>query len=135
MNRDPQAWARLGQALANARQAQGLTQEQLAVKAGVSLGSVQNAEAGQVPKARMPYTIRSVAKALGWPDAAVDDILDGGQPPEGWRDIPVQQQITAERLEEILTRAMVHASDNITGAEVKKATQEALDALRREGLI
>jgi DNA-binding XRE family transcriptional regulator len=74
MNRDPEAWARLGQALANTRQAQKLRQEDVAEKAGVSLKSVQSAESGVVPKARMPYTVPAIARAIGWPDGAVDSV-------------------------------------------------------------
>lgn len=135
MNRDPQAWARLGQALASARRALGLTQEELATQAGVGLGSVKNAEAGTVPKSRMPYTIPAVAKALGWPDGAVDSVLDGGAPPGGWVDVSVQKHVDAERLEADLTHAYVRASDSATGAEIKAATKAALDVLRQHGLI
>ena len=135
MNRDPQAWARLGQALASARRALGLTQEELAAQAGVGLGSVKNAEAGTVPKARMPYTIPAIAKALGWPDGAVDTVLEGGAPPGGWVDFSVQKEVNAERLEADLTHANVRALDNATSAEIKAATKAALDVLRQHGLI
>ncbi|MGW0033642.1 helix-turn-helix domain-containing protein [Streptomyces sp. NPDC003314] len=135
MNRDPEAWARLGQALANTRQARGLRQEDVAELAGVSLKSVQSAEAGVVPKARMPYTVPAIARALGWPDGTVDTVLDGGAPPGGWGDVSVQKQVDAERLEADLTHAYVRASDSATGAEIKAATKAALDVLRQHGLI
>ncbi|MDF2708137.1 MAG: hypothetical protein K0R62_3789 [Nonomuraea muscovyensis] len=135
MNRDPEAWARLGQALANTRQAQKLRQEDVADKAGVSLKSVQSAEGGAVPKARMPYTVPAIARAIGWPDGAVDIVLDGGAPPGGWRDVPVQEQVDTERLEADLTHAYVRSSDSATGAEIKAATKAALDVLRQHGLI
>ncbi|MFI1889883.1 helix-turn-helix domain-containing protein [Streptomyces jumonjinensis] len=136
MNRDPKAWARLGKALAAARTAQGLIQSSLAERAGVSLGSVQSAESGTVPKARMPYTIGAIAAALGWPNDAVGIILDGGAPPEGWTDAPAPQgAIKAERVETILTAAMVRATSTSTAAEIRAATKIALDALRKEGLL
>ncbi|MGW8357358.1 helix-turn-helix domain-containing protein [Streptomyces wedmorensis] len=135
MNRDPQAWARLGQALASARRALGLTQEELAARAGVGLGSVKNAEAGVAPKARMPYTIPAIAKALGWPDGAVDAVLDGEAPPGGWSDTSVQKQVTEQQLEADLTHAMVRAAGTATGTEIEAATKAALDVLRQHGLI
>lgn len=135
MNRDPEVWARLGQALANTRQARGLRQEDVAEQADVSLKSVQSAEAGVVPKARMPYTVPAIARALGWPDGAVDAVLDGGAPPGGWSDVSVQKQVDAERLEADLTHAYVRSSDSATGAEIKAATKAALDVLRQHGLI
>lgn len=136
MNRDPKAWARLGHALRAAREARGLTQEDLADLAGVSGRSVQEAEAGTVPKKRMPYTIGRIASALGWPEGAVPAILDGAAPPGGdWRPVSVQAQVDEETATGIITSAMVQASENVTPAEIRKATRLALDALRRHGVI
>ncbi|MFB6512885.1 helix-turn-helix domain-containing protein [Streptomyces virginiae] len=135
MNRDPNAWARLGKALKTARLTRGLDQAELATLADVSTASVQSAEAGTVPKARMPYTLYAIAKALDWPAGAVEAVLDGADPTEGWQNISVQPAITAERLETILSAAMVRASDNVTPAEIRAATKIALDELRREGLL
>ncbi|MFJ8301551.1 helix-turn-helix domain-containing protein [Streptomyces sp. NPDC094447] len=135
MIRDPEGWARLGQAFATARKTQGLTQDELARLAGVSLGSVQNAEAGQVPKARMPQSLYPIAKALNWPDGAIDDILRGGAPPGGWTDVSVQKHISEKQLEVELSHAMVRAAGTATGTEIEAATKAALDVLREHGLI
>lgn len=135
MIRDPHAWTRLGQAFAAARKARGLRQEDLAEAAGVSLGSVQNAEAGIAPKARMPQTIYPIAKALGWPEGAIDNILSGGAPPGEWSNVDVQAQIDEERLEADLTQAFVRASDKATGPEIREGVKAALDVLRQHGLI
>lgn len=135
MNRDPKAWARLGQALAHARQAQSLSQDEVAERASVSTASVQSAEAGKVPKSRMPYTVPAIAAALGWPDGAVDAVLNGEEPPGGWKDVSVQFVIDEEQFEAILTNAMVRATDNVTSAEIRAATKIALDELRRQGLL
>jgi len=135
MNRDPEGWARLGRAISTARKTQGLRQEDLADRAGVSLGSVQNAESGAVPKARMPQTLHPIAKALGWADGAIDDILGGGAPPGGWQDVSVQQHVDAEQLEADMTHAMVRATDAATSAEIKAAAKAAIDVLRQHGLI
>lgn len=136
MNRDPQSWARLGQALRTAREARSLTQAELGELAGVSSRSVQEAEGGTVPKKRMPYTIARIAAALGWPEGAIDAVLDGAAPPgEGWRDVSVQQQVDEERMDGIMTNAMVRAMEHATAAEIRAATRIALDEMRRQGLI
>ncbi|KPL29097.1 hypothetical protein JI76_28695 [Streptomyces anulatus] len=137
MNRDPEAWARLGQALRTAREHRGLTQQGLGEAADVSGRSVRDAEAGVAPKARMPYTLSRIAAALGWPEGAVDAVLDGAAPPgDGWRNVPADQgQIDAERLAGIMTNAMVRATEHATAAEIRAATKIALDELRKQGLI
>ncbi|MEU2143571.1 helix-turn-helix domain-containing protein [Streptomyces globisporus] len=137
MNRDPQSWARLGHALRTAREYRGLTQQELAVDAEVSERSVREAENGTVPKVRMPYTVGRIAASHGWPEGAVDAVLDGAAPPgEGWRDAPVEQaQIDAEQLAGIMTNAMVRATEHATAAEIRAATKIALDELRKQGVI
>jgi transcriptional regulator with XRE-family HTH domain len=135
MNRDPEAWARLGRALRQARLASGLSQDQVAEQAGVSTASIQTVEAGKVPKSRMPYTISPIARVLGWPPGAVDAVLEGAEPPGGWRDVSVQQQIDAECIAAAITNAMVRATEHATAAEIRDATRIALEELRRKGLI
>jgi transcriptional regulator with XRE-family HTH domain len=135
MNRDPKMWARLGQALKQSRLARGLSQGQLAEMADVSTASVQTAEAGKAPRSRMPYTIGPVARVLGWPDGAIEAVLDGAEPPGGWRDVPAHPQIDAERLGAIITNAMVRATEHATAAEIRAATRIALEEMRRQGLI
>ena len=136
MQSDPQAWARLGRALRNAREHRGLTQQELGAQAGVSGRSVQEAESGKVPTARMPYTLGKIAAALGWPEGSVTAVLEGAAPPgDGYRDISVQHHINEEDLGAIISNAMVRATDNVTSAGIKGATKIALDELRRHGLI
>lgn len=135
MNRDPKAWARLGRTLRNAREHRDLTQQELGELAGVSGRSVQDAEAGTVPKARMPYTIGRIAAALGWAEGAVDAILEGAPPGDEWQNISVQQQMDEELASGIVTNAMVRATSTTTSDEIKAATQMVLDEFRRHGLI
>ena len=134
MNRDPAAWARLGHLLKQARRAAALTQDQLAELAGVSTASVQAAEAGTVPKLRMPTTLGPIATALGWPVGSVEAVLEGATPP-GWRDVPVQRLLDEEVLTGILTTAMVRAMESTPSAEIRAATRIALDELRRHGYL
>ncbi|MEU2510216.1 helix-turn-helix transcriptional regulator [Streptomyces sp. NPDC007863] len=135
MIRDPHAWARLGKGIATKRHARGLRQEDLAIQAGVSLGSVQNAESGQPPKARMPQSLPRIVKALGLPDTWIDDVLAGQEPAGEWRDVDVQAIVDEQRLEADLTSAFVRASDKATGPEIREGVKAALDVLRQHGLI
>lgn len=136
MNRDPQSWARLGHALRTTREHRGLTQQEVADLAGVSARSVRDAEAGVVPKARMPYTISRIAAAIDWPEGAITAVLDGEAPPGGdWQDVPVQAQVDEETATGIIDSAMVRAMNNATPAEIREATRLAVDALRRHGVI
>lgn len=133
MNRDPQAWARLGQALKQAREHLGIPQDGLATQAGVSTASVQSAEYGKPPKGRMPFTIGKIANALGWPVGAVDAVLNGDAPPGGWQDIPVR--IGSAQVSAIVTDAMIRATDSITSAEIRAVTKIVVAELRKGGLI
>ncbi|MBU5946747.1 helix-turn-helix transcriptional regulator [Streptomyces sp. PAM3C] len=133
MTRDPQAWARLGRGLRESRERQGLTQDELAARAGVSTKSVQEAEAGKVPKARMPYTLAPIAAAVGWPAGAVEGVLAGAELPDGWQG--VRPELGDDQLEAIVVNALVRATDNATGAEIRKAAKIAVDELRRHGLL
>lgn len=136
MTRDPEAWARLGQALRTARNHRGLTQQELAAEAGVSARAIQDAEGGTVPRARMPYSINKIAAALGWPEGGVEAALEGAAPPDtGWQDVPVQQQLREEAVAGIITNAMVRAMTRTPAVEIRAATKIALDEMRRQGLI
>lgn len=140
MTRDSHAWARLGQLLKQARLARGLKQAELADLAYVSTASVQSAEAGTVPKTRMPTTLGPIATALGWAAGTIDHVLDGGLPPDvapgdGWQDVSVQKQLDEEQLAGIMTHAMVRATEHATAAEIRAATKIALDELRRQGYL
>ncbi|MEU5424209.1 helix-turn-helix transcriptional regulator [Streptomyces olivoreticuli] len=75
------AWKRLGVAIRRERERQGLSQAELAERAGVSVGSVKNAETGGAPKRRKPYTLALIETALGWESGAVDAILEGHPQP------------------------------------------------------
>ncbi|MEH6373649.1 helix-turn-helix transcriptional regulator [Streptomyces sp. KLMMK] len=81
MNESNERWQRLGTALRQERERQGLSQQQLADRANVSVGSVKNAEKGVAPKGRRPYTLTNIADALKWAPSCIDDILSGGPAP------------------------------------------------------
>ncbi|MEU3459028.1 helix-turn-helix transcriptional regulator [Streptomyces sp. NPDC006733] len=80
MNRDPEAWKRLGRLLRDARDRRGLTQAKLAEEAGVSTKAVYSAEAGATPLKQLPRTVVKIAAAHGWTPESVHLVLDGGDP-------------------------------------------------------
>ena len=65
-------WQRLADAIVSARSAQGLRQVELATKAQVSRGTLQNLERGQA--VRMT-TVFNVTRALEWPNDHAERLL------------------------------------------------------------
>ncbi|MCX5176780.1 helix-turn-helix transcriptional regulator [Streptomyces virginiae] len=80
MNRDPEAWKRLGRLFRNARELEGLTRAEFALKAGVSEKAVYNAEKSDVPGRHQPPTLVKIAVGHGWRPESIQQILDGGDP-------------------------------------------------------
>lgn len=80
MNRDPEAWKRLGRLLRDAREGQGQTRKQFAESAGVSEKAVYNAESGQVPSKQQPPSLVKIAAGHGWKPESIGIVLDGGEP-------------------------------------------------------
>ena len=87
-------WPRLATAIRAAREARGLSQEALAVLAGVAEGSVQNLEAGK-PRNRMPQTLVKIEPYLGWAAGSGRLVLDGGDPIPA-PDVPADGQDEAD---------------------------------------
>jgi transcriptional regulator with XRE-family HTH domain len=80
MNRNPEAWKRLGRLLRDAREGQGLSRKGFAEVAGVSEKAVYNAEKGDVPKKQQPPSLVKIAAGHGWRPESIPAILDGGEP-------------------------------------------------------
>ncbi|MFJ3839405.1 helix-turn-helix transcriptional regulator [Streptomyces sp. NPDC090054] len=80
MNRDPEAWKRLGRLFRNARELKGLTRAEFALKAGVSEKAVYNAEKGDVPSRHQPPTLVKISVGHGWRPESIQQILEGGDP-------------------------------------------------------
>ncbi|MDT0451849.1 helix-turn-helix domain-containing protein [Streptomyces hesseae] len=99
-------WQRLGTALRQERERKGLSQLQLAHRAGVSVGSVKNAEKGVAPKGRRPYTLTNIAVALNWAPSCIDDILSGQAAPAS---APAVTVVEVEPKLDELTTAMYGA--------------------------
>jgi DNA-binding XRE family transcriptional regulator len=73
-------WAKLAQAVRDAREARGLTQVALAELAGVSEGSIQNLEDVDRRPSRMPTSLAKVEPHLGWAEGSGQAVLQGGSP-------------------------------------------------------
>lgn len=87
-------WARLGHFLKARRLMLGLTQADLAAKAGVSMGTVTNIESGKT-HGRLPHKLPLIEALLGWEPGSAARVLDGGNPVElgaaiAVRPIPVE---------------------------------------------
>jgi transcriptional regulator with XRE-family HTH domain len=93
------SWVRLGAALAAARDAAGLKQEDVSQKLGVSRATVQNIEYGKGAK-RITPGMRAYARLVGWTDDSIETVLADGEPttadvredgaksPAGPREVP-----------------------------------------------
>jgi transcriptional regulator with XRE-family HTH domain len=79
MNRMTRDWAKLAGAIRAAREARGLTQIDLAEKAGVSEGTIQNLESNE-PRRRIPPSLAKVEPHLGWAAGSGLAVLEGGEP-------------------------------------------------------
>lgn len=72
-------WTRLADYVRAARTALGLTQRELAAKAGIGFTTVQLLESA-APRTRLPDTIPAVEAALGWAPGSARSVLLGGEP-------------------------------------------------------
>lgn len=71
-----QDWKRLADAIRQAREAAGMTQVDLAERASIAEGSVQNLESGR-ERSRIPQSLTKVEQALGWAPGSGVAILRG----------------------------------------------------------
>jgi transcriptional regulator with XRE-family HTH domain len=76
MERD---WVRLAREIAAERERAGMTQLQLAAAVGVGRSAIQKLERGH-EYSRIQPVHRAVARVLGWTEASIELILDGGAP-------------------------------------------------------
>lgn len=75
-------WVAVADAVKDRAGKRGLTQQELAVKANVSLSTVQELWRA-LPRKRHPRTLVAVSRALGWPDGHLGVVLNGKTPAEG----------------------------------------------------
>lgn len=72
-----QNWKAVADAIRASRLAHGMTQEELALKVGVSRVTIQSLESGN-SRTRVSSALLEVARSLGWPNGRVEDLLAGG---------------------------------------------------------
>ncbi|MER6064863.1 hypothetical protein ABT167_27550 [Streptomyces sp. NPDC001792] len=80
VTQDPEAWARLGAEIREAREALGYSRKRLSDIAGVSEKSIQVAEEGRTPRARWPQSLTLIEEAIGWMRGSMLEVLAGGKP-------------------------------------------------------
>jgi transcriptional regulator with XRE-family HTH domain len=76
----PEAWARLGGKIREAREALGYSRKRLSDIAGVSEKSIQVAEEGRAPRSRWPQSLTLIEEAIGWARGSMKEVLMGGEP-------------------------------------------------------
>lgn len=111
MNRDPQAWARLGKLLRDTRERRGASREEVAGQLGMSAKTIQNFESGRVPnRDRIPPNLAKLVTAMGYTADSIERVLGGDDPvpvaPEG----PVKAEAAAEPASPSVTAAVLFPS-------------------------
>lgn len=95
---DDTEWARVGDAVRARRESQGMTQLELARAADVSDSTIRVLETARRTSYRAA-NLRAIARALGWPDDALDRIRAGR--PADERLVPTDSRAIEARLDEL----------------------------------
>lgn len=83
-----EGWKRVGSAVRDARNRQGLTQRELAKRIDASESAIRAIERGQ-PFNKVTGTLRAVERVLGWGEGSIEAVRDGGEPaPAVATDLP-----------------------------------------------
>lgn len=116
-------WDRVIAAVVIRRSELGLTQRDLAAKAGVAERTVQNLEAGTRPQ---PLIRGKIERALGWPTGEMERIAKA---PADTSDVLADEfgEENAARLRRVLGKR------GQTGADVLRAIENELRAPREDG--
>lgn len=137
-----QDWKRLADAIRKAREAAGMTQTDLAQRADIATGSVQNLESGR-PRTRMPQSLAKIEEVLGWEPGSGIAIVRGAasrprkvgeepaQTPEpGRSDLPLR---VIDELEDgpLLDSTVLHLGDD-SGARMIVVVRGKPDASPEE---
>lgn len=76
-------WGRVAQVIDNRMRELGLTQQQVAATAQVSLTTLRELQHNINPRKRRPQTLAAVSTALRWSHDHLDRVLTGGGSPPG----------------------------------------------------
>ncbi|MFH8410678.1 helix-turn-helix domain-containing protein [Streptomyces sp. NPDC018019] len=134
MERD---WRRLADAIKRARESAGMTQVDLAERAGMSESSVQNLESG-LPRTRIPRTLAKVEEALGWAAGSGVDLLDGAPGP-----VSISKEaggfyiakLSEDELYDAISMSAIAVTDNLTAREIREVSRRVVEELKRRGLV
>lgn len=135
MERD---WERLAKAIKQAREAAGMTQKDLAKRAEVSEGSVQNLEDPNRRPTRIPQSLAKVEAALGWAVGSGVAILQGATGPVTWEPIGgnvVIAKLPEDELHEAITMSAIAVNDNLTAREIRELSQKIIEELKERGML
>lgn len=135
MERD---WERLAKAIKQAREAAGMTQKDLAKRAEVSEGSVQNLEDSNRRPIRIPQSLAKVEAALGWAAGSGVAILQGAAGPVTREPIGgniVIAKLPEDELHEAITMSAIAVNDNLTAREIRELSQKVIEELKERGLL
>ncbi|MFB9590804.1 helix-turn-helix transcriptional regulator [Streptomyces racemochromogenes] len=124
----------VGRIAREARAQLGLTQEQLAERAGISRATLQNLE--RDGRAR-DTTLAKVEQALGLPPGAVVKAAKGLQPLPALSPVPSEglTHISAGALGEAVSSALLLTADSLTAAEIREVTRLVVEDLRARGVV
>jgi transcriptional regulator with XRE-family HTH domain len=132
-----QDWMRLADAIRQARQAAGMTQVDLADKAGIAEGSVQNLESGRT-RNRIPQSLAKVEAALGWAVGSGVSILRGAAGPVTVEPIGgghVIARLPEAEVQDAVTLAAIAVTDGLTAREIRELSQRVIEDLKQRGLL
>lgn len=121
----------LGRTIRDARAQLGMTQEQLAERAGISRATLQNIERDGRGR---DTTIAKLEKALGLPPGSAVKAAKGLQSLPGMHPAAqVGGRVSTDTIERALDKAMVAVS-SMTGPEMREMKQRFLEELQAEGV-
>lgn len=133
---DPEAWGRLADAVLRRRVRLGLSQPQLAARAGLALATVnllENAGRGAYRKA----TLLKLEQALGWPDGHVEAVLRGDAPVEPVPSVEPSYEVEARRPQDlqrlVVRRVRALGMPSVAHAERAGGVREGLLVAFAEG--
>lgn len=136
---DRDVWKQLGQIAHRRRQELGLTQEALAARFGVSLGTIQRLEDGKT-QTRRGSTWSKLEAGYGWGPGFIENFTMGlvtaVPSTEGdGRFVRTPRPDGDVDVRDIVRKILGQYAPNTPIAEVLKAEEEAVEEARRRGLI
>lgn len=119
-------WTRLADFARAARLALGLTQAELAAKAGIGFTTIQLLERGTA-RTRLPDTIPAVEAALGWAPGSARAVLGGGVP-EPVASLPaIRVELMSEDADRVA--AAIASAPNLSASDRARLLREIFGRL------